>query len=88
MDSSCLELLIQTLKMALWLAAPVLLATACCGLFTGTAQAVTSIHDPSIGNTPRLLTGGLVLIFIGPWIVGHLMKFTLALLGDLTRFVH
>ena len=81
------QLLIETLKLALLLALPVLGATLACGVLSGTAQAATTVSDPSISTVPRLLAAGLAVLLAGPWIAGHLFDFALALWIDLGRFV-
>ena len=88
MDSSEIVLLMETVKMAFLLAVPILGGALIVGFATGTAQAVTTVHDQSISTVPKLVVVALILFFAGPWMMGRLVEFTLALLSDLGRFVH
>jgi flagellar biosynthesis protein FliQ len=51
-------------------------------------QIVTSIQDASFGAVPRLLAFlGALMLFL-PWMLGKLVGFTAALLGDFSRYAH
>jgi len=86
--SNELNLLIETGKLVLVLCLPLLVGVFLIGLGSGTAQATTTVQDPSISTVPRLIVGGAVILLSSSWMMGRLVEFSLALLSDLGRFVH
>jgi flagellar biosynthetic protein FliQ len=86
METSGFHLLMEMLRMTLWIAAPVLVAALAAGLASGTVQGATAISDPSLSSVPRLLAGAAALVLAGPWMMRQLIDFTITLLSDLGRF--
>ena len=76
------ELSRQTITAAFWGAAPVLLAAMGVGLVINVAQVMTSIQDPTVSTVPRLGAVGAILFFLTPWMLRHLISFTVSLLAD------
>ena len=54
---------------------PVLGALLVMGLIMGVLQSATQIQDPAVGFLPRLVAGGLVVLFMGGWIMERLAKY-------------
>ena len=79
-------MLLEMLQLALWIAAPLLVAALIAGLCSGVFQGVTSISDSSLSTVPRLLAGAAALLLCGPWMMRQLIAFTITLLSDLGRF--
>jgi flagellar biosynthetic protein FliQ len=77
----------QALQLALWLAAPALLASVLAGLATGLLQAATQVQDPALSFVPRLLAVTAALVASGAWMQAKLVAFTAALFRDLPRLV-
>lgn len=86
METTAFQLLLEMLRMSLWIAAPLLLAALLAGLASGVFQGVTAISDTSLSTVPRLLAGAVALLVCGPWMMRQLVDFTIALLSDLGRF--
>lgn len=86
METTGFSLLLETVKQALCIASPLLVAALIAGLCSGTFQGVTSISDSSLSTVPRLIAGAAALILCGPWMMQQLIAFTVALLSDLGRF--
>ena len=59
---------------------PVVLAGLVVGVGMGLLQAVTQIQEPTLSVVPRLCAALLALTVAFPWIGGHLLRFTAALL--------
>jgi flagellar biosynthetic protein FliQ len=80
------ELLRQCWMTAFWVGLPLLAIGFAAGLVVGLVQIATSIQDASFNTVPRLLAylGGLLLTM--PWMLGKLKAYTLALVGDLSRY--
>ena len=76
---------LQALQLALWLAAPALLASLLAGLFSAVLQGATQVQDPALSFVPRLLAVVAALLLSGAWMQARLVAFTTALFADLTR---
>jgi flagellar biosynthesis protein FliQ len=73
---SALALAREGLLLALWLAAPVLVAALLAGVVTGLIGAFTQIQDPAVGMLPRAAAVGAALVLFGPAIGRQLLAFT------------
>ena len=69
------ELLQQSLLLALLIAAPPLLAVFAVALIVGIVQALTGIQDPAIGQIPRFFVAVAALAIASPWIFSELTAF-------------
>ena len=78
----------HTIAAAFWGAAPILLAAMAVGLLINIAQVMTSIQDPTVSTVPRLGAVGAILFFLTPWMLSHLISFTVSLLADFRPYVH
>lgn len=69
------ELAQRALVIALYVALPVLSASAAVGLLVSAAQAAFRQSDPTLTVAPRLLAAGGVLLIFGGWMVAVLGGF-------------
>jgi len=76
------ELSRRTIEAAFWVALPVLLAAMVVGLVINIGQVMTSIQDATVSTVPRLAAVGVILFFLTPWMLHHLVVFTTSLFGD------
>ena len=76
------ELARRTIEASFWVAAPILLAAMIVGLFINIGRVLTSIQDTTVSTVPRLATVGAILFFLTPWMLQHLVTFTLSLFSD------
>lgn len=78
----------QALMTAFWLSLPLLAIGFVAGVLISLLQIVTSVQDPAFGTVPRLVAflAGIVLLL--PWMLMRLCSYTVALLGDLSRYAH
>jgi len=76
------ELARRTIEAAFWVAAPVLAAAMAVGLVINVGQVLTSIRDMTVSTVPRLASVGVILFFLTPWMLQHLITFTVTLFGD------
>lgn len=72
----------QTIEAALWGAAPILIAAVMVSLLINIGQVMTSIQDPTVSTVPRLAAAGAIIFFLTPWMLHHLLAFTLRLFSD------
>jgi flagellar biosynthesis protein FliQ len=76
------ELARRTIEAAFWVAAPILLSAMVVGLLINIGQVMTSIQDMTVSTVPRLAAVGAILFFLTPWMLHHLVTFTVALFND------
>lgn len=67
---------------AFWITMPVLAAATLISLVINIAQVMTSIQDVTVTTVPRLTAVGIILFFMTPWMLNHMVAFTVRLFGD------
>jgi flagellar biosynthetic protein FliQ len=59
------------------IAGPILAAILIVGLLISVLQATTQLQEMTLSYVPKMVVAGLLLIFLGPWMVGRLVQFAL-----------
>lgn len=57
------------------IAGPVMLATLLVGLTVSIFQVATQIQEITLSYVPKIVTAGLMLIILGPWMIAKLTGF-------------
>jgi flagellar biosynthesis protein FliQ len=73
--ASLVAVMREGLLLALWLAAPLLVAALVAGVLTGLIGAFTQIQDPAVGLVPRVAAVGVALVVFAPSIAHQLDAF-------------
>jgi flagellar biosynthetic protein FliQ len=81
-----IQIIRDTLLMAFWTAAPILLAGFVSGILLSLVQIVTSIQDMAFSTVPRLAIFLGTTIIAMPWMLKKSMTYAISILGDLTRY--
>jgi len=69
------------------LAAPVLITAALLSFVLSVLQTLTSLQEQSLTTVPRLaIVAGILLVGM-PWFLEQMMRYTIALLTDLHRYL-
>jgi len=71
----------------LLLSTPVLAVSMVVGLIISIFQATTSIQEQTISFVPKLFAIMIVLVFLGPWMMGTLADYTVALFKQIPDMV-
>lgn len=71
-----LESLLAGLWETLTVAGPVLACLLAAAFVINLMQATTQLQDPTLSIIPRLLVGGVALLYLLPWMVDRLGEFT------------
>lgn len=71
---------------AMVISAPVLGLTLLVGLVVNIFQVVTQLQEMSLSFIPKLLVAGLALIVFGGWMLGQLVSFARALIGNIPQY--
>jgi len=85
---SVVHMMAQTLWTAFMISAPLLLIGFAVGIVVNLIQIATSLQDSAFSTIPRLaafLAGFLGLL---PWMLKQITAYTVAILGDLSRYAH
>jgi flagellar biosynthesis protein FliQ len=77
-----------TLQATFWVAVPVLGAATVISLVISVVQVMTAIQDTTVTTVPRLAAVGVILFLLTPWMLSHLLSFTVFLLGDFKPYTH
>lgn len=74
-----LSLLNDMLWNSVLVAGPVLLATLLVGLIVSVFQVTTQLQEITLSYVPKILVAAMMLIMIGPWMLGRVTSFARAL---------
>ncbi len=86
-DNDVLHLGSQALILVAELAGPVLVASLVVGLVVSLFQAVTSIQEFTLTFLPKLVAIGLVLLFLGHWMLSEAVTYSESLYHSIPQFV-
>ena len=78
-QDTVVNLATQAMSLALKIAGPLLLAALVVGLLISVFQAVTQIQEQSLSLIPKIAAVGVVIVVLGPWMLGQLVSYTTAL---------
>jgi flagellar biosynthetic protein FliQ len=78
---------VQAMEVGLKVALPILLTGLVIGLLVSIFQAVTQIQEQSLSFIPKILGLVVVVIVMGPWMLGQLLSWTEQLYGSIPTLV-
>ena len=81
-----IQILREALLTALCLAAPLLAVGFIAGIVMSFIQILTSIQDSAFNAIPRLLAFLGAFVLAMPWMLQKMTAYTIATLGDLSRY--
>ncbi|MEK2484453.1 flagellar biosynthesis protein FliQ [Providencia stuartii] len=73
----------EAMKIALMLAAPLLLAALVAGLTISLLQAATQVNEMTLSFIPKILSVIAVIIIAGPWMLNLLLDYMRTLFSNL-----
>jgi flagellar biosynthetic protein FliQ len=76
----------EAIGTALIVGGPVLLVSLVVGLVVSIFQAMTQIQEQTLSFIPKLLCIALVLLLLGPWMLGVMTSYTTNLFTDLANY--
>ncbi len=73
---------------AFWLSAPILIIGFAVGIIVNLIQVATSLQDSAFSTFPRLAAflGGFILLM--PWMLKHLITYTVGIFSDIAKYGH
>jgi flagellar biosynthetic protein FliQ len=78
----------QAIRLALLLAAPMLLTGLVVGLLVSLFQTATQINEMTMTFVPKMLAVGVAMLFFMPWMLELLIDFTQNLFVNIPMYVH
>lgn len=76
----------DTLMLAFWVAAPMLVIGFFVGIAVSLVQIATSMQDTAFSTIPRLIAFLTGLLLLLPWMMQKTMAYTVSILGNLGRY--
>jgi flagellar biosynthesis protein FliQ len=86
-QDTVVNLATQAMSLALKIAGPLLLVALVVGLLVSVFQAVTQIQEQSLSLIPKIAAVGVVIVVLGPWMLGQLVSYTTALYTSIPSMV-
>lgn len=77
----------ETMKVTLFVSAPILLVGLIVGIVISVFQAVTQVHEMTLTFVPKIIVVLVAFVLFLPWMVSVLMGFVEPLLGDFGRLI-
>ena len=68
-------------------AGPILAVILVIGVLVSIFLAITQINEPTLSFIPKFLATGAILAVLGPWLLGQLETFTIAVFTSLPRLL-
>lgn len=81
-DAQTIELVRDTLLIAMKIVVPILIAGVVVGLIIAIFQAVTSIQEQTLTFAPKIIVMLIVTVLLLPWVVSLLLDFTTSMLTN------
>ncbi len=78
-QDTVVNLAAQAMSLALKIAGPLLLVALVLGVLVSVFQAVTQIQEQSLSLIPKIVGVAVVVVVLGPWMLGQLVSYTSAL---------
>jgi flagellar biosynthetic protein FliQ len=86
-QDTVVNLATQAMSLALKIAGPLLLVALVVGLLVSVFQAVTQIQEQSLSLIPKIAAVAVVIVVLGPWMLGQLVSYTTALYTSIPTMV-
>ena len=83
-----LNLAQNAVTITLMLAAPILICSLVIGVLVSLVQAATQINEVTLTFIPKIIGIGLVLAFLGSWMLQQLVTYTAGIINSLPDLVH
>jgi flagellar biosynthetic protein FliQ len=86
-EAKLIGLGVETFKIALLLALPMLLGGLIAGLAISIFQATTQINEMTLSFVPKIIIVVAIIIFTMPWMMNMMVEFTTDILNKIPTFL-
>jgi flagellar biosynthesis protein FliQ len=82
-----ISICVSAMEMGIKIATPLLLVGLVVGLLVSIFQAVTQIQEQTLAFIPKIAGLAVVLVVLGPWMLGQLITWTQGLYAEIPKLV-
>jgi flagellar biosynthetic protein FliQ len=86
-QDTVVNLATQAMGLGLKVAGPLLLTALLVGVLVSVFQAVTQIQEQSLSLVPKIAAVAVVIVVLGPWMLGQLVSYTTELYNSIPTMV-
>jgi flagellar biosynthetic protein FliQ len=86
-QTTAVNLATQAMTLAMEVGGPLLLVGLAVGLVVSLFQAVTQIQEQTLSFIPKIVGVALVIVVLGPWMLGQLVSYTQNLFQSIPSLV-
>ncbi len=86
-QDTIVNLATQAMELALKVAGPLMLVGLVVGLVVSVFQAVTQIQEQSLSFIPKIIGMAVVIVVLGPWMLGQLVDYAQSLYLQIPHLV-
>jgi flagellar biosynthesis protein FliQ len=86
-QDTVVNLATQAMTLALKVAGPLLLTALVVGVIVSVFQAVTQIQEQSLSLVPKIAAVAIVIVVLGPWMLGQIVSYTAELYNSIPTMV-
>ena len=86
-QDTVINLATKAMTLAVEVAGPMLLVGLVIGLVVSIFQAVTSIQEQSLSFIPKIVGLGVIIVILGPWMLGQLVNYAENLYTSIPQLV-
>jgi flagellar biosynthetic protein FliQ len=86
-QNTAINLATQAMTLAMEVGGPLLLVGLSVGLVVSLFQAVTQIQEQTLSFIPKIVGVALVIVVLGPWMLGELVSYTQNLFLSIPQLV-
>ncbi len=87
MEAKLIGLGVETFKLALLMAMPMLMAGLIAGLAISIFQATTQINEMTLSFVPKIILVAIVAVFTMPWMMNMMIEFTQRVITMIPTFI-
>jgi flagellar biosynthetic protein FliQ len=86
-QDTVVSICVSAMEMAMKIGLPLLLVGLVLGLIVSVFQAVTQIQEQTLTFIPKIIGLAVVLVVLGPWLLGEIITWTQDLYGRIPELV-
>ena len=86
-QDTAIELIVQSVTIAMKVAAPILLVGLVVGLVVSVVQAVTQVQEQTLSFIPKIAAMAGVLVVLGPWMLNQMLVWVSELWSAIPSYV-
>ena len=86
-EDTVIQLVVEAVELSLKVGLPLLLIGLAVGLVISVFQAITQIQEQTLTFIPKIIGLAVVLVVLGPWMMGQIVGWTSDLYGQIPSLI-